>query len=514
MPVTIALKFPAGRYHATVWRRHVNDERPEWPPSPWRLFRALAAVWKQRADAERIPAASVGNLFGRLASEPPIFQLPPATLGHTRHYMPERSKPTLVLDRFVAIDRPPFGETKPNSSQAVFVHWPTVQLTTAERSTLLALLQRLTYLGRVESWCDAELTPDGFTVAINSWPSEGGEITTSVLVPHPETWANWDYSVKIHRTDPPWNLLAESVDVQTAGWEVPPGARWIDYSLAKDALATLPKTFHNSPMIRHRPTVARFLLDGPVLPLVTETITVAERFRRAAMGSFRRWCAQNPERAADYQRQDRPDEFASPILSGKQSDGTILCAHPHAHYLPTAEGQDLRRITHVTVFARNGLREEEVSALSSMRRLSMGERTELRVQLVGLGRRDDFKSSLFARSREWTSVTPFLGPAHIGRNGFQRYMRKAISREWRRLAEQIDDFRDVSLQAITDLSTDDPAWRGRPRSFEYRRVRSKHAADGYRPSGTYKLVFSEPVPGPLCLGYASHFGLGLFASAE
>ena len=47
MPVIIKLTFPAGRYHATPWGRHVNEGVPEWPPSPWRLLRALVAVWKR-----------------------------------------------------------------------------------------------------------------------------------------------------------------------------------------------------------------------------------------------------------------------------------------------------------------------------------------------------------------------------------------------------------------------------------------------------------------------------------
>ncbi len=39
MPVIIKLTFPAGRYHATPWGRHVNEGVAEWPPSPWRLLR-------------------------------------------------------------------------------------------------------------------------------------------------------------------------------------------------------------------------------------------------------------------------------------------------------------------------------------------------------------------------------------------------------------------------------------------------------------------------------------------
>lgn len=52
-------------------------------------------------------------------------------------------------------------------------------------------------------------------------------------------------------------------------------------------------------------------------------------------------------------------------------------------------------------------------------------------------------------------------------------------------------------------------WRFR--SLQFRRARNKAGDDGYsRPFGTLRLTFSAPVTGPLCLGYACHFGMGLF----
>src|SRR5215207_6492593 len=90
MPVTLKLTFPAGRYHATLWGRHVNEGVPEWPPSPWRLLRALIATWKRKcAD---LGEEQVRRILEPLLA-PPQFQLPPARAAHTRHYMPlnERS---------------------------------------------------------------------------------------------------------------------------------------------------------------------------------------------------------------------------------------------------------------------------------------------------------------------------------------------------------------------------------------------------------------------------------------
>jgi CRISPR-associated protein Csb2 len=50
--LALAIRFPAGRFHATPWGRHVNEGAAEWPPSPWRLLRALVATWKRKLDAD------------------------------------------------------------------------------------------------------------------------------------------------------------------------------------------------------------------------------------------------------------------------------------------------------------------------------------------------------------------------------------------------------------------------------------------------------------------------------
>src|SRR5438445_4158531 len=85
MPVIIRLRFPGGQYHATSWGRHVNEGVPEWPPSPWRLLRALVAVW--RRTCPNISETQVRRILERLA-HPPQFRLPPHNVAHTRHYVP------------------------------------------------------------------------------------------------------------------------------------------------------------------------------------------------------------------------------------------------------------------------------------------------------------------------------------------------------------------------------------------------------------------------------------------
>jgi CRISPR-associated protein Csb2 len=44
MSLTISMRFLTGRAHLHPWQTHHSEGRVEWPPSPWRLLRALVAV--------------------------------------------------------------------------------------------------------------------------------------------------------------------------------------------------------------------------------------------------------------------------------------------------------------------------------------------------------------------------------------------------------------------------------------------------------------------------------------
>ena len=89
MPI-IELNFLAGRFHATPWGRNVNEGVPEWPPSPYRLLRALYDTWKRKRPDWAVDR--VEPLFAALASETPHFHLPPATASHTRAFLSENDK--------------------------------------------------------------------------------------------------------------------------------------------------------------------------------------------------------------------------------------------------------------------------------------------------------------------------------------------------------------------------------------------------------------------------------------
>ena len=173
-----------------------------------------------------------------------------------------------------------------------------------------------------------------------------------------------------------------------------------------------------------------------MLPLVTDTIRVAEAVRAAAMSRYQSWCRKQPPATVErFRRFARLKLFSSPVLSGKDVAGQFLLRHEHAHYLPTAVGDERRRVTQLTVYARGGFAVGEFAALTGLRQVAMGDR-QLRVQLIGLGQPADFRSGLFGGAagaeRIWVSATPYLGPEHVGRTGRERHLRKALRRELRR----------------------------------------------------------------------------------
>src|SRR5579875_527675 len=159
--LSVSIRFLAGRYHGTPWGRHVNEGAVEWPPSPWRVLRALVAAWKRTLPG--LPQSRVEPIL-RLLAEPPQFVLPPASTGHTRHFMPWFKKGpddrTMVFDTFVALPR----------EAPVLIDWPTAALDSDQTEALSAILGNLNTFGRAESWCEARLEsyghiPGGFICA-------------------------------------------------------------------------------------------------------------------------------------------------------------------------------------------------------------------------------------------------------------------------------------------------------------------------------------------------------------
>lgn len=526
--IAISLKFLAGRYHATPWGRHVNEGVVEWPPSPWRLLRAVVATWKRTLP--ELPQGEVEPIFRALA-DPPVFLLPPASTGHTRHFMPWFKKGpddrTLVFDTFVVVPR----------EKRIFVTWPSVSLSDPQRNTLVRILGNLNVLGRSESWCEADLvdgiegSPESPCRPLHGDVPKDHEIVR-LLCPDPDSAFSSDRVVAVtkkttgrgkpkhtieERTtcyDPAWNLCMETLQLHKERWSDPPGSRWVAYLRPRDCFkverqSRTPQTTSIRPV-----HVVRYVLDSTVLPHVMETLLVAEAARRALMGIYGRLTEQNGIRGR------------SEVFSGKDAQGHPLSDHRHAYYLPTDEDSD-GRLDHLTVYARNGFGLDEQGACDRLRDLRTArqgeERHPLRLLLLGMGARDEFGRGPLQESKVWESSTPYVATRYAKTRGRQRIDLRSPDA---RAAFLIEDLRSQLCAVRPDVAGDftiEPLWdqnhvfsiAERWRPIQFKRFRWKRSDDGGRRlAGAFRLIFPMPVRGPLALGHSSHFGLGQFVTVE
>lgn len=513
--LSIALRFPAGRYHATPWGRHVNEAAVAWPPEPQRLFRALIATWHRKLDAERFPRQLLSSLLCRLAEAPPNIRLPEEAIhAHSRHYMPSKGgKTTLVFDVFarVAPDDP------------IVFGWPGMTLRGEELDLLDTLLSAIGYFGRAESWVSARR--EDWLGSFNCLPicGAGGEPDTAaarempgevvrVLMPLPppryaESRAQrlargGSTSAKLCRSLPEdWldALSLDTADLQAAGWSAPPVACMVAYRCAAP-LQTVARTGQSRPFTRRelrRPTTARFILYGKPLPRAEQALRVGEAMRRAVMGHAKRLLG---------------DERIPPELSGHDLAAGSL--HAHAFWLPepNAHGE----IDHVLVHAPGGFSQEATYVLADLCLVRQGDGEPMRAILEGIGPLDAFESlSGFAReSSVWRSVTPYLHPWHLkprdlrGPAPLLDSLLAQLRREWQARGENLP-----ALAAANELQALEAGGR-RLLPLHFQRFRRKRGLIQPDTAGRFLEVrFALPVRGPVALGFACHFGLGLFAPA-
>lgn len=486
MSVAIALSFPSGRFHATAWGRHVNEGAPEWPPAPWRLLRALVAVWKRTLPDDALVTQHLPATLAKLTA-PPIYKLPPAILAHTRHYMPS-VKQALVFDGFIAVS--PMLE--------VGVRWSEASLSPSEEEALARVLSRLNYLGRAEAWCSARLCADWDSLSGEpcAWvepstgeihgPAAASTESVRLLCPDAAAWNLWHYGPKAFAPEPRWNLLAETADLHSEGWSDPPGASWVTYLRPAQALTPPPPTRKRT-LLEARPRLVRFALDGAVLPRITETVYVAELARKRVQGIFGKLF----------------EGAASSVFSGKRGDGAPLARHRHAFFIPTDDDRD-GKLDHLMLYAVDGFDVRELRALEVWRETRGPGSTVMRVVWLGS---DDID---FGPARVWRSATPFIPTRHFKdrgakRDSFPRHQLAEVN-----LREELERRGLPAPEKVTEIPH--LMLDGRPlawREFRQQRV----FGDGRRGNDFgkgFEIEFAEPVPGPLALGYACHFGLGLF----
>ncbi len=256
-------------------------------------------------------------------------------------------------------------------------------------------------------------------------------------------------------------------------------------------------------------------------PHIHQTLPVAERLHQRIVG-----------RAARGKRIDCPE------LTGQHANGQPLQQnHQHAHILPLDLDGD-QYLDHVLIWAPMGLGTRAQQAIKSLqhcgRRKSRRRRAGIdhwQISVVGYGglqtlrwmpqplahstrillglggedqvaeRRDsvDTRADQAAGERIWTSLTPFVPARYLkrrGKNSLEGQIQAELESRGLPQAQSIDVLILESTWAHNYVTA--RRLGGRPPA--------QNAAFALR------LELSRPAPGPIALGYASHFGLGLFQS--
>ena len=171
------------------------------------------------------------SVLEALAASPPRFRLPFAVASHTRAYLSANGKdPTaknLVFDPFLVFDRP----------HACFLPWPQLDLSPQDRSTLRPLLENLNFLGRSESWVNAEIWDGPLEAPLEAVVADTVDKDCDLQKVACAVSAT-DYTGK-----QPWidALTYSTADMLKQRTSSPPLLRQIPYSLPKNAIAVNPQ---------------------------------------------------------------------------------------------------------------------------------------------------------------------------------------------------------------------------------------------------------------------------------
>lgn len=520
--ISIEFRFPAGRYHATPWNRQVNEGIVEWPPNPWRIVRALISTYYLKMSKEYDESILIG-LIDKL-SDPPLYHLPNASIGHTRHYMPlyQAGQSRLIFDTFASVDK----------DESLFVSWTDIDINENEKKFLSEALKRLQYLGRAESWVEAGLVD--VSPEPNCYPASYYKKTTrehemiDVLIPmRSDEYSSWTIKWKAEHPNGKKNklpddiltaLCVETTILKSNGWSQPPGSTWIPYLRESDCFDVKPE-YKGLIEDEKRPTVARYQVSCQAPPRLTDAISLAERIHTSLV---------------KYSDQ-------SPVFTGCDENRVPLEGHGHTHILceSNISSRNGKRgeITHVTLFAPNGFGMKERKAIDTLKKVWGYGGHDVQLVLLGVGDPGDFAGSnqmagqcpIFTGSRTWVSRTPFVSTTHTkySRKGEPKVMETAVriigqeegyvihegSPEYDliRLLEERGFPAPESIEKIkyTNLAGKDTYW------LNFRTSRKTgNGSRGPSPPTGFRIRFREVVKGPISVGYGAHFGLGLFIPSE
>jgi CRISPR-associated protein Csb2 len=228
-----------------------------------------------------------------------------------------------------------------------------------------------------------------------------------------------------------------------------------------------------------------------VLPMLSRALPQAELLHRALVSHA-----------------GRGEPIPCPVLTGKDAAGKALSGHQHLHIIPlNLDTRQPGRLDHFLLWAPMGIDAQAQESIFAVRKTwTKGGEKPLFVTVAGMGKLANFQHLLgdqaIGPSRVWISRTPFIPPRFVKKTGANTVEGQVLS-----------ELASRGLKARVELLTRDEITRAHLHRF----VRLRRATDRRPPQDCFfglRLTFDNEVSSPLTLGYASHFGLGMFMPAE
>lgn len=499
MEVVLCQKFPLGRFHATPWRVNpYDDPHGEWPPSPWRLVRAVTARWYQWVrESELEPdSAELEKLLQALCTSAYEFHLPAdARKGSPlRQYHPTvfgwhptgkkagtRSYGTsLVQDNYWCVP--------PDVPVWWFIEGD--DWTDDLRSLLSECLSRITYFGRAES----------LTLIRLAHPKDNIPQANCKLIDQREAGA-------VPVLVPLAGATREDIERTTDNSEavkrsVPPGAQWL-YAV-RPPRPTSREHRHVQLQIPNC-HLMQFAIGWNVPPERRSIVRLTDRFRGAVINEL--LLLKTNGASAHWSKASREVRDAIAGISGKDANGDALKgSRRHSEFFVWyQDGKPTRLLVWRESHAFDA--DEQHAILRAAGRdvswAAAGSKAdEWKVRLVPLDSAVPPPSGFDGQpARVWESLTPYVPPRHHLRNGKERD-RESLAEQILREVEQRGIAQDVEV-----VLSGAPQWIS---VHVPRRHANKRMFVGDRRGQMVCLRFSTPVVGPIRLGHSSCFGLGLF----
>lgn len=468
----ISARFLDRRFHGK------GDRKPEWPPSPMRLYQALLAGTKTGCRIMKWSSAKKKAFLWLANQDPPVVIGPTVTLGSPQKFFVPRNDSDKIPDRQGRLTGRTIQPVHLCNDNPIHYLWPInksnkeelaiVNELAKEARNLLSLglgIDMIVGFGRIISNAEVAAIP--------------GKRWHPWLKPGPQGW----------RT-PTAGSLENLIEVHHSFQQRLDGNRYtpplklnqfdtVDYISAK----IMPPRFY-----------AKFELPDGVAFRQEDAAKVATMLRALAISQAKKDTHDFPGGSETYvaghtgTSKETPPRFSYlplPTIGHSHSDGMIrrlLIAEPfgadgnHANW-----AQNRLRSSHLIDIDNN-----ERGVLSDLWRPTSGKMIERYV----------------ASSSVWQSVTPVVLP---GRDDGKHA--KAVKLLYTAIGQA-----NIPTEAISELTLQRaPFWQGsqHPRHYFVPKYLKKGQARWH-----VKLTFHEPISGPLSIGAGRHLGLGIFAGCH